>query len=239
VVVALALLGGLLVTGTLGSFVVGGTPRDGASPMVLWLHGARTVPLVAAAVVLITAATGLVVGAASALGPSLADGVVSRATEIAMALPSVVVVVVLRALGVDDLLSLAATVAAVRGLSLAKTTRSDVNALLGEDFVMAARAAGASRLRLLRRHLLPHLLERALGEASLTAATLVTLDASVAFLGLGAPTTGWGALLRAAAEGRAPGLVLPPLLGLAAATGSLLAVAAHLGRRRRTGRRFA
>lgn len=233
---AVALLAGLLVTGTLGLLAVPAGSQ--ASSLALWLDGARTTTLMSGWVMLVTALIAVFMGALGGLGSPLIDGAVSRTTEITMALPSVVVFVILRALGVGDMLALGVVVATIRGLSIAKGTRADVHALLAEDFVLAARAAGASRLRLFRRHILPHVKEGILADAALSAASVVALDAAVSFAGLGEPTSGWGALLAEAARSRLPGLGLAPALGTAAATGALLIVAAHFGAGRRQGQSF-
>src|SRR5262249_9770246 len=79
------------------------------------------------------------------------------------------------------------------------------------DYVRAARAAGAGTLRLLLRHILPHLAGLALALATLSPATMILAEAGLAYLGLGAPPSApsWGRMLR---EGQAYALAAPWLV---------------------------
>jgi ABC-type dipeptide/oligopeptide/nickel transport system permease subunit len=187
-------------------------------------------------VMLLASAVALGASVLSAMGSPILDSLISRAAEISLALPSVVALVVLGALGVHDTLALGATVAAIRGLSAAKGTRAELHALLADDFVLGARGLGASRLDVIRRHLLPHVLEGVLAQSALAAASVVALEAALAFMGLGVASSGWGTLLADAARLGSPDLALCPALGVAATSGALLLVAAHYGARHRMGR---
>jgi peptide/nickel transport system permease protein len=210
------------------------------SAVLAWTNGARGTLATAAVVMSAALVGGTLVGACAALGPPLADTLLSRAMEIAGALPSVIAVVVVRALApVPELVAIGAVLAVLRCLGTAKVVHARIMALMGEDFVLSARAAGSGRVRLFRKHLFPHLAGPALATATLAAAAVIGLDAALSFLGLGpAGRASWGALLAEAIERPAPLLGLGPVVGGVAAVAALLVIADAIEARWSVGRRF-
>ena len=100
----------------------------------------------------------------------------------------------------------------------ARLVRAQVLALREREFVEAARALGASDLRLITRHILPNLLQPLTVQASVGMAGAVLAEATLSFLGLGipAPAASWGSMLN---DGRshlfdAPHLVFFPAMAV-------------------------
>lgn len=235
---ALAVLGFLVVAALLGSPLVRAVGEPGTS-LLAWTDGARDTVVCATIVLVVGLGVGTLAGAAAALGPPGADALLSQMMEIAGALPSVIVVVILRALRPSpDLVAIALVLALLRGLATAKVVRADLMQLLSEDFVLAARALGSGRGRLFRRHLLPHVVGPALSGAVFSAAAVVGLDAALSLVGLEGAGSGWGALLAEAARKSTPTIALGPVLGVAAIVLSLHVVADALEDRWSVGRRF-
>jgi peptide/nickel transport system permease protein len=204
-----------------------------------WADGARGTLAAAAAVLTVAFLAGTLLGGIAALGPPLADTVLSRTMEISGALPSLVAVVVVRALApVPELVAIGAVLAVLRTLGTAKVVRAGILSLVAEDFVLSARAAGSGRVRLFRKHLFPHLAGPALASAALAAATVIGLDAALSFLGLGTGGGSWGALLAEALERPAPLLGVGAALGAFSAVASLLVLADSIEARWMVGRRF-
>jgi ABC-type dipeptide/oligopeptide/nickel transport system permease subunit len=231
-------LGGFAVL----AFAGGALARAAGAPLAVmsWFDGARLALAATAAVVVTALGPGLALGAAAALGPRWIAAGTSRALEVAGALPSVIVAVVLRSLGPPrwDFAVFVLVLAALRSLETARVVRASVLALESEDFVMAARALGSGPVRLFRRHLLPHLLGPALASAAVTAAAIVGLDAALAFLALGSRAPTWGTQIAAAAEQKAFGLAFLPSVSLALLTVCLYVAADALDGRVRLRRRF-
>lgn len=212
---------GTLLLATLASLaLIAGPAMSRISPgsrLAKILVGAGPELASVALVMLLSFVIGVGAGAASTLGLRVLDTLLSRAAEITGALPSVIVVFVVRALyPMGSLLSLAATLAVLRGLSSGKGIRAETLQLLREDFVLSARALGTSDTRLFRKHVFPHVAPTALGDASVSASALVALDAAAAFLGLGGGTDSWGAAIAQAARGGGLAGALFPALGIAA-----------------------
>jgi ABC-type dipeptide/oligopeptide/nickel transport system permease subunit len=84
----------------------------------------------------------------------------------------------------------------------ARIVRSSVLSLREKEFVEAARMVGASDLRIMRSHVLPHLVAPIVVVSTLIVAQYILAEAGLSFLGLGVklPTASWGVLLAAAPE---------------------------------------
>src|SRR5690606_16449737 len=80
----------------------------------------------------------------------------------------------------------------------ARLVRGQVMALKEQDFVMAARALGATSAQIIRRHLFPNALAIIIVEATLWLSYAILLEASLSYLGLGVqiPTPSWGNMLQ-------------------------------------------
>jgi peptide/nickel transport system permease protein len=133
--------------------------------------------------VLIGGCIGLVAGATG----GLVDVVLMRITDAFLALPGpVLAIAVVAALGASFEHTLIA-VAVVWWPFYARIVRADVRALAARPHLEAARLAGASRVRLAYRHLLPGVVPIILIAASLDVGALILTLAALSFLGLGAP----------------------------------------------------
>ncbi len=192
-------------------------------------HGARASLLVAVVAVSVAALLGVIIGlAAGVAGPWMA-GVLRRVIDVGLALPRVVVLLVLLAALGTLPLPLFAVVLGVTGWpSLARLVRGEALRLRHAPFVAAARALGASPVRVAFREILPGALPPLLVAAAFGTADAMLLEAGLSFLGLGIrpPSPSWGGMLLEARDylGTAPWLLLAPgiALVLATATATLL-----------------
>ena len=151
------------------------------------VHGTRTSLIVASLSVLIAATIGLLIGALAGYRGGLVDDVLMRVTEVFQACPRfflAIVAVAFFGAGLDVLVL-------VLGLTswpvLARVVRAETLSLREREFVDAARALGASDSRILLRHVLPSVLPAAWVVVSLLAASVILMEASLSFLGLGDP----------------------------------------------------
>ncbi len=165
------------------------------------VHGARTSLFVATAVTAMALACGAIVGMTAGYRGGIIDQVLMRTTELFQVLPRFFLVVVTIALfgpGTDRLIL-------VLGLTswpvLARVMRGEVLAMRDLDFVVAARASGASAARILWRELLPNVLPSAAVLLGLLFGQTLLVEASLGFVGLGDPNAlSWG-LLAGQAQG--------------------------------------
>ncbi len=165
----------------------------------LWaavLHGTRASLFVGFVAAGLSTLVALLVGGAAAMRGGAVDHFLMRGTEFVQALPRFFLIVLI----VSLFGSVHGVIVLVIGLtawpSTARVFRAQVLAVLGRDFVMASRAAGASDARILVRHVLPHAAPVIAAEAAYTVGGAILAEAGLSFLGLGDPTViSWGALL--------------------------------------------
>jgi len=183
------------------------------------LLGARVSMRVAATVVLISGIFGILVGGLAAfVGGKLDTFVTAVVINSLMALPSILLAIALVAFlgpGLDRLI-FALTI--IGWVGFARLARGQVLKVKTLEFVEAARALGASSLRVFFQHVLPSIIQPVLVQASIGMAGAILAEASLSFLGLGIapPTPSWGAMLN---DGRnhlfdAPHMVVFPSLAL-------------------------
>jgi len=153
---------------------------------------------------------GFLGGWAGASG-GLVDDLVMRLSEFIYVLPALYVVLVLRAslplvLPTPALfLGLALVLALVGWPTVARAVRAVVAAEAASDYATAAKAAGASRARVLFVHLLPAALPALGTQALLLAPAFIMAEATLSYVGLGfmPPTSSWGTMLQESANVRA------------------------------------
>src|SRR5205085_104366 len=129
----------------------------------------------------------------------LTDAALMRLTDVFMAFPAILLVVALAAVVPRrSVATIVSVVGAVSWTVVARVVRAETLALRERLYVDAARALGATHLRILVRHILPHLLPTLAVMASLSTAATLLLDAGLSYLGLGLPVEQptWGNMIR-------------------------------------------
>jgi len=172
-----------------------GTDDLGRDLLAGVVHGARTSLLVALRATLLASTIGVVVGSLAGYRPGTVDDVLMRMTDLVLVIPRfffAVVVIAMFGAGLDRMIL-------VLGLTswpvIARVIRAQTLSLARRDYVDAARALGASEVRVMVRHVLPNALPAAFVVISLNAASVILLEAGLGFLGLGDPKMmSWGYL---------------------------------------------
>jgi peptide/nickel transport system permease protein len=206
-----------------------GTDGLGRDQLGRLAAGARLSLGVAVAAALGALVVGTIAGALAGFAGGAVDEGLMRGADFVIALPALYVVLALRA-AMPLVLSpwqvfwtLAAVLAAVGWPFPARSVRAVVASERTREYAEAARAAGASRTRLLLRHLLPAARGVLTVQATLLLPAFVLAEATLSFVGLGfgEPISSWGAMLRDAGGGRAlieaPWLLMPALAIVASA----------------------
>jgi peptide/nickel transport system permease protein len=186
--------------GPSGDFLLG-TDNLGRDILSRLLVGARLSIGTAVVAGLLIGLLGLVMGMAAGWFGGAVDAVISRVVDVLLAFP-----LFLLALGITGLIgpglrNLTIALVSVAWAGYARIVRSAVLAERGKLYVEAARAAGASEVRILRKHVLPNVVAPVLVLTTLDMGVVLLAVSGLSFLGLGVkpPTPEWGAML---AEGR-------------------------------------
>jgi peptide/nickel transport system permease protein len=161
------------------------------------VYGARPTLMIVAMVAVIVGPLGLAIGIVAGFSGGLADRVLMRFTDMVMAFPQLVLALALAAALGAGLANAVIAIAVTSWPPYARLARSETLAFRHSDFIAAIRIQGASRMRLLLRHVLPLCLPSMLVRLSLDMSGIILIAASLGFLGLGTqpPTPEWGAMV--------------------------------------------
>ncbi|WP_186002923.1 ABC transporter permease [Mycobacterium sp. KBS0706] len=123
--------------------------------------------------------------------------VMMRFTDLMMAFPALLLAIVLAAIFKPSLWIVALVIAMVNWVQIARIIYTETRSIAERDFIEAEWGLGASRSRILLRHVLPHLLSTTIVWGTLGIATTVLLEATLSFLGIGVqpPTPSWGNII--------------------------------------------
>jgi len=175
-----------------------GTDELGRDVAARLIHGARVSLLVGLLTMLIALGVGLLVGGVSGYAGGLTDVVLSRVLEVMQTFPLVFfLIALLSVLRTQSLWPLVIALGLTRWTEVARLVRAEVLSLESREFVLAARALGASPARIILRHLLPNALGPVLVVATFGVGSAILLETALSFLGIGLapPTASWGELL--------------------------------------------
>ncbi len=143
---------------------------------------------------------GIPIGFAAGLSGGAFDEITMRFMDALQAFPSILLAITIVTIMGPGPLNAMVAIGLVNGPVFARLTRSVALSLKGRDFVLAAEALGASRMRILLYHIFPNSLSYLLVQASIGASTAVLAEASLSYIGLGTqpPNPSWGRMLEEA-----------------------------------------
>ena len=161
------------------------------------LAGARISMLVGLVVVSISSTVGVAVGAVAGYFGGRVDEILSRAIDILMAFPGLLLAIAMVAVLGPSLFNVVFALSLIGWVGYARLVRGQVLRARELEFVQAARALGASTLRVLVHHVIPTTLPAVTVQATLGMGGAILAEASLSFLGLGVqpPTPSWGTML--------------------------------------------
>jgi len=188
-----------------------GTDALGRDLMTRVLYGGRVSLAVGFSVMIITLVIGIPVGAIAGYFGGRIDNILMRITDAALALPSLLVLILLGAilrevdapwLKSNPVLTIAFVIGILAWMFTARLVRASYLTIREMDFVAATRALGGSNLRIIALHIFPNAIGPVIVEATLEIAYAILEESGLSYLGFGIqpPTPSWGNLLSNAQE---------------------------------------
>src|SRR5689334_24318996 len=161
------------------------------------IYGARVSLLVAFAVVLISGAVGILLGAISGYFGGKIDFAIQKLVEVVWAFPALLLAITILAFLGQGLFNLILALVAQRWIQYCRVVRGQTLSLRSRDFVTAAQCLGASNRQIITRHIIPNLIQTSLVIGTFAMASSIIAEASLSFLGVGVPPEipTWGTML--------------------------------------------
>ncbi|MDE5447182.1 ABC transporter permease subunit [Bradyrhizobium sp. CSA207] len=179
-----------------------GTDAIGRDILSRLIHGARLSLLIGIAVVTLSVISGTVLGLVAGFFRGVIEISIMRLMDITLTLPSLLLAIVIVAILGPGLMNAMLAVAIVLLPHYVRIARAAVISEVSKDYVTAAKVAGAGRLRLMFKEVLPNCAAPLIVQATLGISTAILDAAALGFLGLGAqpPLPEWGTMLADARE---------------------------------------
>jgi len=207
-----------------GSLHLLGTDRLGRDQWSRLAHATQTSMTIGLTAVTLSVVLGVILGGISGYAGGLPDTIIQRVIDLLQSLPTIPIWLALTAALPRDwtpqqvFFAITVILSLVGWTTLGREVRGRFLALREEDFVLAAELAGASRRRIIVRHMVPTFLSHIIATSTLAIPVMIINETSLSFLGLGIrpPAISWGVLLQEAQNlqtlALAPWLLMPGLL---------------------------
>lgn len=176
-----------------------GTDQASRDVLSRVLYGGRVSLAVAFIATLVSITLGTAYGAIAGFAGGVVEAVMMRILDALLSIPRLLLLIAIfaawRGLNVAGFVLI---VGLTGWYGLSRVVRGQVLAIKGEEFVVAARALGASRARILLKHILPNILTPVIVAASLGVGHVILLEAGLSYLGIGVqpPDPSWGSIIQ-------------------------------------------
>lgn len=183
-----------------GTYILG-TDKLGRDILSRIMYGARISLLVAVTSIAAGGSIGITLGMLAAYGPTGVRTLIMRLVDVMLSTPTILLALLFTVVFEASFYNLIAVIVLTLWAGYARQAYAQTLSLKERDFVLAARAMGASGARIVLRHIFPNLINTMVILATLNVSTVILVEAALSFLGLGIPppTPSWGRMI---SEGR-------------------------------------
>jgi peptide/nickel transport system permease protein len=174
-----------------------GTDLNGRDLLSRIMVGARASLFVGLASVVVGGLIGVTLGLVAGYFGGWSDALIMRLVDIQLSLPGVLLAIAILAAVGKGLVNVVLVLGFVSWVQYARLVRGSTLAARAQDYVLGARALGASHLRIMSRHILPNIAGPLLVVATINVSSNILSEAALSYLGVGVPlsTVTWGGML--------------------------------------------
>ncbi len=174
-----------------------GTDQLGRDLLSRLIYGARISLSVAFLAQLLVLLIGLPIGVIAGSSARAVDNLLMRFTDIMYAFPDLLFVIIILSVLGRNLIFVPLAIGIVNWTTMARLVRGQILSLKEQDYVLAARALGVPKSRIITRHLLPNTLTPVIVAVTLGIPQYILLEATLSFIGIGAPPPmpSWGLMI--------------------------------------------
>ncbi len=174
-----------------------GTDLLGRDLLTRILYGARTSLIIGVLANGVALIIGTFIGVTAGYFGGIWGNILMRFTDLMMAFPALLLAICLAAIFQPSLWIVAMVIATVNWVQTARVLYAETASLSQREFIAAERTLGAGNVRILFKHILPHLTPTIIVWGTLGISTTVLLEATLSFLGVGVqpPTPSWGNII--------------------------------------------
>jgi len=175
-----------------------GTDDQGRDILSALMYGARISLVVGLASVVLSVLVGVTLGLLAGFKGGWIDGALMRLCDVMLSFPAILVALLIAGVGraifpnANEALAFGVLILAISltgWVQYARTVRGSTLVERNKEYVQAARVTGVAPMRIMRRHVLPNVLGPVLVLATIQVATAIITEATLSFLGVGAPPT--------------------------------------------------
>jgi peptide/nickel transport system permease protein len=175
-----------------------GTDDLGRDTFVRCIYGSRVSLAIGFISVGISIVIGMLVGMLSGYLSGIFDEIVMRIVEIFMAIPKIFLLLIIQIMLKPSIYNVMIVIGLTSWMGVSRLVRSEVMSIKERQFIIAARARGCGHVRILFKHILPHVLNPVIVAATLGIGYAILAESVLSFLGLGVqpPHASWGNMLQ-------------------------------------------
>lgn len=162
------------------------------------VYGARVSLTVGFVAVIISIMIGILFGVISGYYGGLSDSIIMRFVDIMLAFPSIFLLLSIQAMLKPNIYNVMIVIGVTSWMGVSRLVRAEILSIKERPYVEAARAIGASNLRIMFRHILPNAMAPVIVAGTLGMAGAILTESALSFLGLGVqpPFSSWGNMLQ-------------------------------------------